>query len=310
MNKIFEKICRMSQSEVKDYVKKELEKTHEFVFVDDGFVYAQGTFPVLLVAHMDTVHKEMVQDIIYDGNLKAYSSPQGIGGDDRCGIYMALEVVKKFNCSVVFCEDEETGMVGARKFTRSPISSGLTFNYIIEFDRQGENDAVFYECNNGEFEDFITKEFYRYAYGSFSDISTIAPYLKCAAVNLSCGYYRAHTTSEYVIIPQMEASIEAACKILERTTDKDVYEYIEYQYSGYAYGYSYSYDDTDYCYRKHSSNQQAQSTFYSYCIEYVDEDGETQWDVQEATSIAEAIGLFCMDNSNIPYESIIDIMKF
>lgn len=318
MNKTFEKICRMTQAEVKKYVEEELKKTHDFVFADDGFVYAQGDFPVLLVAHMDTVHKEVPQDIIYDANLKAYTSPQGIGGDDRCGVYMVLEVVKKFNCSVVFCEDEETGMVGARKFTRSPIASGLTFNYIIEFDRQGENDAVFYDCDNPDFEDFITKEFYKYAYGSFSDISTIAPALKCAAVNLSCGYYRAHTLNEYVIVPQMEASIEAACKILERSTEKDIYEYIECQYGRY-YGYGYDdYDDYDeyiiYGGRgrhggcKSSGNRWPTiSSYNQYCITYVDEEGKTQYDLQEAECLSSAIGLFCMEFPNIPYNNVIEI---
>lgn len=321
MNKKFEKICRMTQDEVKKYVEEELKKTHDFVMAEDGFVYAQGNFPVLLVAHMDTVHKEVPSEIIYDANLQAYSSPQGIGGDDRCGIYMVLEVVKKFNCSVVFCEDEETGMVGARKFTMSPISSGLIFNYIIEFDRQGEKDAVFYDCDNPEFEDFITKDFYKYAYGSFSDISTIAPVLKCAAVNLSCGYYHAHTLSEYVVVPQMEASIEAACKILERSTEKDIYEYIECKYGGYygsGYGAYESYDDYDEYsiygghghhggYKSSGNRWPTITTCNQYCITYVDEEGKTQFDLQEAECLSSAIGLFCMEFPNIPYNNVIEI---
>ena len=99
------------------------------------------------------------------------------------------------------------------------------FNYIIEFDRKGNNDAVFYDCDNKDFEKFITKDFYKTNIGSFTDISIIAPYLKAAAVNLSCGYYKAHTKEEYVMWSEMETSMHEAIKILARTMDDDKFEY-------------------------------------------------------------------------------------
>ena len=66
MNKEFEKICRMSQKSLKNHVKQRLQVTHGKAIVKDGFVYAQGKFPVLLVAHMDTVHKNLPNLIVYD----------------------------------------------------------------------------------------------------------------------------------------------------------------------------------------------------------------------------------------------------
>ena len=57
MNKKFEKICQMSDIRLKKYVEMELKNTHTDITVGDGFVFAKGTIPVLLVAHMDTVHK-------------------------------------------------------------------------------------------------------------------------------------------------------------------------------------------------------------------------------------------------------------
>ncbi|MBO6179870.1 MAG: hypothetical protein J6O04_11890 [Selenomonadaceae bacterium] len=44
-----------------------------------------------------------------------------------------------------------------------------------------------------DFKNYITLKGYRTAFGSFSDISVIAPALDVAAVNLSSGYYYAHT---------------------------------------------------------------------------------------------------------------------
>jgi hypothetical protein len=287
----------MSQPQLKQYVIKQLALTHDIVVSDDGFVYAKGNFPVLLVAHMDTVHKNLPNTIVHNPKTQSISSPNGIGGDDRCGIYMVLEIIKKFNCSVLFTEDEEIGGIGADKFALTELAKGLEFNYMIEFDRANSKDAVFYECDNPKFTEFITRDFYKEAWGTFSDISVIAPVVGCAAVNLSCGYYKAHTTDEYVVLPEMEKSIEEACKILERTTEEDKFEYIEAEYYGYYnryknyYGYSSSY------------------TKY-WVIEYVDNKGKTQWFEAEAWTEAEAIGIFCMENTDRTFADIIDICNF
>ena len=293
-NKMFEYICRLSQKSLKKFVAKKLKETHDKIIERDGFVYTQGTFPVLLVAHLDTVYKQLPEKIVYDNATDTLSSPQGIGGDDRCGVYMVLEVVKKFNCSVLFCEDEEVGGVGADKFVKSDIAKNLEFNYIIEFDRRGENDAVFYDCDNKDFEKFITKEFYKTSWGSFSDISFIAPSLKCAAVNLSCGYYNAHTKNEFVVLSEMNESINQACKILERTTDKDKFEYIEIRYDKWDLNWDSFGDD------KHSLYDEK-----CYFIEYYDVvTNKEEWEEIFAHSKVEAVGEFCMSHPDIPYSDI------
>lgn len=296
MNKEFEKICRMSQKSLKNHVKQMLKKTHDEVTVADGYVYAQGIFPVLLVAHLDTVHEKLPNMIVYDQTQDIISSPNGIGGDDRAGVYMIFEILKLFNCSVLFCEDEEIGGIGAGKFAKSELASGLHFNYIMEFDRANANDAVFYSCANDEFEKFITKDFYKTNYGTYSDICDVAPALGCAAVNLSCGYYKAHTKDEYVVLSEMENSIRAACDILARTSHDDKFEYVEDEsvydnWTGYGY----------YGYRNYSSYD-AQKY---YLIEFVDENDNTDYYDTFARSKAEAVGHFVMDNPDIPYANIL-----
>lgn len=307
MNKEFEKICRMSQKSLKNHVKQRLQVTHGKAIVEDGFVYAQGKFPVLLVAHMDTVHKNLPNLIVYDDTGDIISSPQGIGGDDRCGVYMIFEILKRFNCSVLFTEDEEMGGIGADKFAKSDLLEELDFNYIIEFDRANANDAVFYSCANDEFEAFITQDFYKTNYGSYSDICDVAPALGCAAVNLSCGYHNAHTTSEYVVFSEMEASIEAACAILERTTESDKFEYVEDMSSGYGYygsNYSYSGGYSNYSYTGAMESYYAQKY---YIIEYVNVYGASEYYDTYARSKAEAIGHFVMDKTDMTYDNVVDV---
>lgn len=288
--KEFEKICRMSQKKLKEYVTGKLKKEYE-VINGDGFVYAQGTFPVLLVAHLDTVHENLPSLIIYSKDIA--SSPNGIGGDDRCGVYMIFEIIKKYKCSVLFCEDEEDGCVGSGKFAKTDLAKQLNFNYIIEFDRANSNDAVFYSCANDDFEDFITKDFYETQYGSFTDICEIAPVIGCAAVNLSCGYYNAHTKDEFINLTEMERSIKEACKILERTTEEDKFEYVEAicNYNNWSGWYGYpQYEEENY-----------------WFIEFGNVNGDADYFDLYAHTKAEAVGKFLMTYSDMTYNDILDI---
>ena len=92
-NKEFEKLAQMTQNEMKTHVHAKLALIG-YVQSGDGYVYHEGTFPVLLCAHMDTVHKEIPRTLVYaNGTL---SSTQGIGGDDRCGIYMIFKIFRFF----------------------------------------------------------------------------------------------------------------------------------------------------------------------------------------------------------------------
>lgn len=297
----FENICRMSQKTLKKHMRKMLEEKYDEVIYADGFVFAKGTVPILLVAHMDTVHKELPR--IIELNNGKISSPQGIGGDDRCGIYMISKIIEKHHCSVLFTEDEEIGGVGADKFVHHSCLNGLEFNYAIELDRRGKNDAVFYECDNPEFEDFITEDGdWKTDFGSYSDICDVAPALGCAAVNLSCGYYNAHTKNEYVVFSEMEANIKKVCKLIERTTENDKFEYIEAKhrwgkyemYGGWSseyYGYS---SDVQYC----------------FWIPFVNLKGKTEYIDYMASNEYEAIGMFMVEHPELTYNDIIDIENF
>jgi hypothetical protein len=189
-------ILKQTQRELKKSLIQELVGLHYSLKVRKGFIYGKGNIPVLLVAHMDTVHDEPVRTICYstDGNI--LMSPEGIGGDDRAGVYMILEIIRKHKCHVLFCEDEECGCVGAGMFTQSRIVPKV--NYIIELDRRGANDAVFYSCDNPLFTEFVCGFGFEEAIGSFSDISLIAPHLEVAAVNLSAGYHNEHMTHEHI----------------------------------------------------------------------------------------------------------------
>ena len=194
-----------------------------------NFILVHGQAPVMLVAHMDTVHEQPVRDICLsdDGNILMF--PQGIGGDDRCGVFALVKIFQYAQIKpwlLFFC-DEEVGGLGAKKFCLAHKQRQLpndidNLKFIIELDRKGSNDAVYYRCDNPDFEAYISGKGFQSAQGSFSDISLIAPELNIAAVNLSCGYYYAHTLHEYIHRSELNAVIHKVVDIVADSSRHDL----------------------------------------------------------------------------------------
>lgn len=334
--KDFKAICKMDESTLKAYLDQYLTSKGYITVNEDGFLYARGTVPVLVVAHLDTVHKEKVGEI-HDVNGRI-SSPQGIGGDDRCGVFIIMNLIKELNCSVLFCEKEEVGCVGAIKFTKatcemetskgeiieSKYVDNLDVNYIVEFDRRGNKDAVFYSCDNKDFTKFITETTgFKEEHGSFTDISRVAPAAGIAAVNLSSGYYNAHTTSEYVEYKDMMNTLEVAKKLI--ATESEAYEYIEKKtswrssydggYSSYfgskGYGYS-SYGDRGYRQQSFDDIMNSKDNPFKVDLDlelevvWEDIDGAEYNDIVTGSTKAECWVKFFMQNPDVSFSMLTD----
>lgn len=240
-----EGICKLTTKEVNSFLNYYLEAIgYEPVNgkakkknPGSAWIYAKGEIPILLVAHMDTVHTSPVKYINRNEEQGRISSPQGIGGDDRCGIYAITQIIKELKCHVLFTDGEERGGLGTTAFIDSDCftevkNAGL--KYMIELDRKGSNDAVFYSCDNKEFTDFVTDATgFKEQYGTFTDISYLMPALGIAGVNLSCGYYNAHTAMEYIMLDELDASITAAKALIRTECDKP-FKYIRKTYSNYS----------------------------------------------------------------------------
>lgn len=228
----FENILQMRQKDLKRQLDRLLRKQGYEVINKHGFLYAKGTVPVLLVAHLDTVHREIPRIICYSSDKRYMMSPQGIGGDDRAGVYMILQIIQSQRCHVLFCEDEEIGGHGAKAFTHSGIA--VDVHYIVEMDRRGDNDAVFYECDNPEFTEFVCSFGFSEEAGSFSDISVIAPHLKRAAVNLSAGYYCEHRQHEVIDCMAMQNNIKRIKQMLAVETNDFPYMRRRFSFRQYS----------------------------------------------------------------------------
>ena len=316
----FIQICKLSAKKLKQYLSGEMKKTYgkDNTVIGDGYIYCRGDIPVLLTAHMDTVHKKLVtdfyEDIQTDKNGKVthtISSPQGIGGDDRCGIYAILKVIESgYLPYVLFCEDEEIGGIGSGKFCKTKYITELSnMKFLIELDRANSNDLVFYSNANQD-------------------------WINCSSVNLSCGYYKAHTVYEYVIMEELLETIEMTKHLLEASEKVETFEYIEKTYNTRYYGmynnfggedYDDDYDDLDYYYyRKCNGNNNYKSNTPSYDYDYykaqekdaetecnleilfLNEDEEEEYAYMTGKTEAECWKNFFFTYFNIPYQNVLD----
>lgn len=89
----FENILQLRQAELKKALEGHLCEQGYAVINRPGFLYAKGDYPVLLVAHLDTVHRDPPRIICYSPDKRYMMSPQGIGGDDRAGVWMILQII-------------------------------------------------------------------------------------------------------------------------------------------------------------------------------------------------------------------------
>lgn len=210
----FHQILKLTQDQLFDYVANRFPWA---VIREKEYIFCPGNVPIMLVAHMDTVHHEPVKTICTSNGGNILMSPQGIGGDDRCGVYSLLKLSKSENRpSLLFTCDEEVGGLGAQGFSEDFAGEeDLKLKLIVELDRRGLNDAVYYETICHELEDYISTLGYITQNGTFSDISFIAPTLKVPAVNLSCGYYSAHTQGEYINLADMYWSMRNVQSIIQ-----------------------------------------------------------------------------------------------
>ena len=158
---IFKKICTIphcshNTSKMRDFIEEFCLKEGCFVEIDTaGNILARKGYPkVCLQAHYDMVCIGKAPDIeVYeeDGFLKAKES--SLGADNGIGVAIMLLTASKFDdIELLFTNDEEIGMLGARD-----IKLTLKSNKILNLDTE-EEAKVYIGCAGGV-DINISKEF-------------------------------------------------------------------------------------------------------------------------------------------------------
>lgn len=215
--KIFEELVKMEQSQLLKTLLTFLKKNYDNVTATEDYLIAEGDIPIALVAHLDTVFPDPPENIYYDPRKGVIWSPEGLGADDRAGIFSILKIVKAgYKPHIIFTTEEERGGIGATQLLiKNPKCPFKELKYMIELDRAGTCDCVFYDCENDLFTEYIESFGFIEALGSFSDISILAPYWGIAAVNLSIGYENEHSYREVLHVGPLYRTIKRVIAMLK-----------------------------------------------------------------------------------------------
>ena len=235
--KTFEKIAMLSQESLKTVMKNYLTKSkYKEVVETEDYLYAVGDIPIALVAHLDTVFDKPPVDIFYDTRKNVMWSPQGLGADDRAGVFAIVKILQSgLRPHVILTTDEEVGGLGAMELAKldCPFED---LRYMIQLDRRGTNDCVFYDCDNPAFVEYVEEFGFIEAWGSFSDISELCPAWGIAGVNLSIGYRDEHSYQELLYVSSFFATVEKVKRML-KAEDIPSFAYIPSSYTYYNWSW-------------------------------------------------------------------------
>lgn len=232
-----------TQPKVQAFIKRYLDSLNRPWIQDaKGNIYSDPdpTRPkVWFVGHTDTVHREHVDHVELDivriedwlmacwlgKSGKGPLAQTGIGGDDKCGVWAALEAATReakggAPVGIFFPVDEEIGCVGTRAFDFKLAASGRCF---LQLDRRGDADAI--EHTNGRhvwtpsFRELLAEPMKRFGFkpchGSLTDIGEFAKETGKPCMNISSGYHDAHSSRETVNHVQAFNSLEFAYAVAD-----------------------------------------------------------------------------------------------
>ncbi len=221
-----------------EYLERTLsEKGYEYQKDAIGNIYVTKgdteNFPCF-VAHTDTVHSvnlnlKVVQleennKIILTGIDSKTYQPSGIGGDDKCGVFLCLEMLDKLdNVKIALFVSEEIGCVGSKEADPEFFKN---VGYAIQYDSpKGDSMSMSLmgkelfgtKTNFGEkvspliLEHGITD----WARHPYTDIWPLMEKFGFSCLNLAAGYHRYHTANEYVVVEEVQNAFELGLKLHE-----------------------------------------------------------------------------------------------
>ena len=224
------------------------------ILITKGFAQS---YPCV-VAHIDQVQRLHSEDFTacyskHSDTIFGFSPSnkdyEGLGADDKNGVWIALEALVRFNeIKVALFVGEEIGCIGSRAVDM------LWFNdcrWVIQPDRRGGSDLITCASNvdlcSDKFIDDLHAERFGYSenHGIMTDVLELKENgLKVSCINLSCGYYNPHTDYEFTILTELLNARDFVFWAVENLTNVYPHEHIPYNYwGGYYTTKDSAYDD-------------------------------------------------------------------
>jgi len=187
----------------------------------------------------------------------------GIGGDDKCGVYVCLEMFERFDIlKGAFFVEEEIGMLGSKQADDKFFEN---VGYAIQFDAPSSN-WISEVCSGVKLFDEDFKEeikgtlnecgYTKFSKDPFTDVNQLASKYDFNCLNLGCGYYRQHTNSEYVVVEEVSDSIKAGYELItklglvkyihKKVEKKTLVNETNYSYASYNDNEDYDFEEDEY----------------------------------------------------------------
>ena len=237
------------------------EKGYEHYTDSIGNIYVtkgKAEWYPCFVSHTDTVHKvnlnlKVVQleengKTILTGIDKETMKPSGIGGDDKCGVYLCLEMLDTLeNVKAAFFVSEEIGCIGSKQADPEFFKN---VGYAIQYDSP-EGDSMSLTLmgvklfnEKSEFGEKVGNLILEHGIDSwerhpFTDIWPLMEKFGFSCLNLAAGYHRYHTSNEYVVIDEVQNSFELGLRLHE-ILGENYYERVKEVKPSYSWSYSQS----------------------------------------------------------------------
>ena len=218
------------------YLKEVLDgKAYDYYVDSIGNVYitkGKTDYYPCFVAHTDTVHRinknlkvvQLEEDgkTILTGVDSKTMRPSGIGGDDKCGVYLCLEMLDKLeNVKVALFVSEEIGCIGSNQADPEFFKN---VGYAIQYDSPKGNSMsltlmgkrLFSE--NSDFADKVSGPILEHGVNSwerhpYTDIWPLMEKFNFACLNLAAGYHRYHTENEYVVVEEVQNAFNLGVRL-------------------------------------------------------------------------------------------------
>ena len=208
---------------IREYVKKHIPEANYQMDKYGNLYFTKGRkgmgYPTL-VCHLDQVqeiHSDDFEVREKNGTLYGWSEhnqqQEGLGADDKNGIYVCLRCLEECSCLKVFMAvGEEKGCIGSNRADMTFFSDSL---YILEPDCKGGEEIHTnlrgIPCASTEFEQALQAEANGYTItdGKTSDILALTlNSIGVSCANIPVGYHLPHKDDEYTVTSELEHTLD------------------------------------------------------------------------------------------------------
>ena len=195
-----------------------------------------GGYPTLCchLDQMQTTHSEDFEVKEEDGTLygwsEVHSQCEGLGADDKNGIYVCLRCLEECKQLKVFMAiGEEKGCIGSNRSDMSFFANSL---YLLEPDCKGGEEIHTnlrgFPCACEDFERALQTEAYGYIFTDGKSTELLPLMLNGVGVsgaNIPVGYYLLYKYDEYTVVAELEHCLDFVRHVIETIDRRFPHEY-------------------------------------------------------------------------------------